>query len=182
MIWLYIGKVYIIFIYEKQPSWENFSWLVGLFVCLFVCFSIRLNISSLSLLDWQVSTKKHTDIFKGISFLWAFTFLLLLAEFSLFFLLQVMCLGDDHFEWTLRSDQLATWTWMSKSHQIWDFSGIISWSTISVPFSLSSPSRTPMMCRLFLWMLPHSSHRFFHTWSFLFSFGPWLGNLNGLAF
>ena len=30
---LYRESLYIIFIYEKQPSWENYSWLVGLFVC-----------------------------------------------------------------------------------------------------------------------------------------------------
>ena len=122
---LYWESLYIIFIYEKQLSWENYSWLVGLFfVFVFVFHKIEYII--LSLLDCQVSIQKSTDIFKGISLLWAFTFLLLLREFSLFFfLLQVVGLGDDHFEWTLRSDLLATWTWMSKSHQIWDFSGII---------------------------------------------------------
>ena len=83
-----------------------------------------------------------------------------------------MCLGDGHFEWTLRSDLLATWTWMSKSHQIWDLSGIISLSTVCVPFSLSSNSRNPIICRLFLWMLSHSSHRFFHTCSIIFFFVP----------
>ena len=49
---LYWESLYIIFIYEKQLSWENYSWLVGcLFVCLFV-FSIILNISSF--LSWTV--------------------------------------------------------------------------------------------------------------------------------
>ena len=41
--------------------------------------------------------------------------------------------------------------------------------TISIPFSLSSPSGTPIMCRLLLWMLSHSSHRFFHAFFILFS-------------
>ena len=75
---LYWESLYIIFIYEKQLSWENYSWLVGFF------FFIRLNISFFSFLDCQVSTKKSTDILKGISLLWEFTFLLLLREFSLF--------------------------------------------------------------------------------------------------
>ena len=86
------------------------------------------------------------------------------------FLKQGKWVWEDHFEWTLRSDLLATWTWMSKSHQMWNLSGIISLSTISVPFSLSSPSGTPIMCRLLLWMLYHSSHRFFHNFFILFFF------------
>ena len=52
---------------------------------------------------------------------------------------------------------------------MWNLSGIISLSTISIPFSLSSPSGTPIMCRLLLWMLSHSSHRFFHAFFILFS-------------
>ena len=108
------------------------------------------------------------------------TFLLLLVKF--FFLITSNVSWGWSFEWTLKSDLLATWTWMSKSHQIWDLSGIISLSTICVPFSLSCPSGTPIMCRLFLRMLPQSSHRFFHSFLFLFFFVPWLGNLNGPAF
>ena len=108
------------------------------------------------------------------------TFLLLLVK--LFFLITSNVSWGWSFESTLKSDLLATCTWMSKSHQIWDLSGIISLSTICVPFSLSCPSGTPIMCRLFLWMLPQSSHRFFHSFSFLFFFVPWLGNLNGPAF
>ena len=52
---------------------------------------------------------------------------------------------------------------------MWNLSGIISLSTISIPFSLSSPSGTPIMCRLLLWMLSHSSHRFFYAFFILFS-------------
>ena len=43
-----------------------------------------------------------------------------------------MCLGDDHFEWTLRGDLLVTWTWRPKSHQMCNLSSVISWSTIPV--------------------------------------------------
>ena len=79
-----------------------------------------------------------------------------------------MCLGEDNFEWSLRGDLLATWTWMSKSDPVWDFPGTIPVSKISVSFSLSSTSGIPVMCRLFLWMLSHSSHRFFHICFILF--------------
>ena len=92
-----------------------------------------------------------------------------------------MCLGEDSFEWSLRGDLLATWTWMSKSDPIWDFPGTIPVSKISVSFSLSSTSGIPVMCKLFLWMLSHSSHRFFHICFILFSFFVfWLGNFNCL--
>ena len=58
---------------------------------------------------------------------------------------------------------------MSKSYQMWNLSGIISFGTISVPFSLSSPSGTLIMLQavsvniipLFRPVLSHCFHSFF---------------------
>ena len=146
---------------------------------------ISLNISSLSLLACQLSSEKSADILKVLQrfCVWeSICFYLAASKILSLCWLRTMCLGDNHFEWTLRSDLLATWTWMSKSYQMWNLPGIISLSTISVPFSLSSPSGTPIMCRLLLWMLYHSSHRFFHNFFILFFFVLWLVSLNFLVF
>ena len=167
-------SVYIIFIYAKQPFWENVFLVGRLFFFFsevwiyhpFLSWPVRFLLKSP--LIWEFIFCEHyfsIAAYKILSFSW----------------LQAMCLGDDHFEWTL-SDLLATWTWMSKSHQIWDLSVIVSLSTISGIFSFFSPSKTPIMCGLFLWMLPHSSHRFFHTCSIIFFFVPWLDNLDSPAF
>ena len=151
--------------------------LVGTFFFLF----ISLNISPF--LSWTLRFLLRSPLIFFREFLFCeHLFSLVACKTLSFSWLQAMCLGDDHFEWTLRRDLLTTWTWKSKSHQIWDLTGIISLSTISVAFPSSSPSRTLIMYRLFIWMLPYISHRFFHTFSFLFFFVPWRGNLNGPAF
>lgn len=72
-----------------------------------------------------------------------------------------MCLGVGlwvHLYW----NSMGSWIWISASFlRLGKFSAIISSSKFSIPFSLSSPSRTCIMC-----MLSHEPLSYLHSSSF----------------
>lgn len=69
-------SLYLVFISERQPSWEKYSWLAGLLSSVWIYHPF------LSWLD-RFLLRSPLIILKGIPFLGAFAFLSMLLKFSL---------------------------------------------------------------------------------------------------
>ena len=137
--------------------------------CRFFPF-IALNISCHSLLACRVSVEKSADSLMGVP-------LYVICHFSLvafntlslsltFVSLITMCLGVFLLGFILPGTLCASWTWLTISFPMFGkFSSIITLNVFSGPFSLDSPSGTPIMRVLVHLML---SQRFPRLSSFLF--------------
>ena len=94
---------------------------------------------------------------------------------SLFFAnLIIMCLGMFLLGFILYGTLCASWTWMAISFPtLGNFSTIISSNIFSGPFSLSSPSGTPIMRMLLHLTLSQRSLRLssFHSFFFILFHG-----------
>ena len=121
----------------------EYSWL-------YVFPFITLNILCHSFLFCRVSAEKSAYSLMGVPLyvtccfsLAAFNILSLLLSFAI---LTTMCLGVNVFVFILFGTLCASWTWMSVFfHMLGTFSAIMFSNMFSAPFSLSSPSGTPIM-------------------------------------
>ena len=91
-----------------------------------------------------------------------------------FWLYVLVCVGL--FVFILLGTLCATCTWRSVYFfRFGMFSAIISSNTFSIPFSLSSPSVTPIMWLLTCLMLSHRSLCYFPFFPFVFLSVVWIG-------
>ena len=108
-----------------------------------------LNISCHSLLTYMVSAERSAIILTGVLLYVIRCSSLVLLIF--FFFLSLFCQFDyymPHFVFPLvypTWDSLCFLNFIVSLHILGKFSAIISWNIFSGPFSLSSPSGTPMM-------------------------------------
>lgn len=104
-----------------------------------------------TLLAYKVSAEKSTDNLTGVLLYVRNFFLLLLLNLSLSMILDgfMICVLEDIFQGPMSFMNLD----VQISCQIGKTSAIISLKKLSSPSSLSSPSETPVMVRLFLLMI-----------------------------
>uniref|UniRef100_A0A8C6F1F1 Uncharacterized protein n=1 Tax=Monodon monoceros TaxID=40151 RepID=A0A8C6F1F1_MONMO len=131
---------------------------------------ITLNVSCHTLLACRISAEKSAVKLMGVSLYVICRFSLVASNnFSLsliFVSLITMCLGVFLLGFILPGTLCTSWTWVSISFpMLGKFSTIISSNIFSGPFSLPSPSGTPIVRMLLHLML---SQRFLKLYSFLF--------------
>ena len=105
-----------------------------------------------SLLAFKVSAGKSARSLMGFPLYVITCFSLAAFKILSLFLSFFMCLSVFLFGFILFGTLWVSWTWMSFS-RLGKFSAIISSNNFSGPFSLSSPSGTPIMWMLFCLML-----------------------------
>ena len=133
--------------------------LLSILGCRFFHFR-TLNISCYSFLACTVSAEKSADSLKGIPLY--MTLCIFLATFRIlslsFGILIMISLGMGLFGFILFATFYVSCTWISVSFfRFGKFSTIIFSNTFSIPFSLSSTSGVPIMCRLAGFVLSHRS-------------------------
>ena len=127
-----------------------------------------LNISCHSLLAYKVSTEKSADSFMELP-LYVTLFLLWLLEFSLTFdILIMICLVVGVFGFIFFGTLCFLYLDIYLL-QVRKFSVIISSNIFSTPFTLSSPSGTPIM-QILVCLMSQRSLKLFSTFKICFSF------------
>ena len=143
------------------------------------CYSfflfITLNISCYSFLACRVSAEKSANTLMGVPLYVICCFSLvafnILSLTLIFVSLITVCLGVFPLGFILPETLCASWTWLTISFPMFGkFSSIITLNVFSGPFSLSSPSGTPIMPNVGVFnVVSEVSQTVFFSFFFLYS-------------